>query len=174
MLNYIAISTVPIMILYILIIGIKEKLDIFKLFIEGVTQGLKTIYKIAPYIIAITIAMGLFTKTGALNYLTYPLRPILNFFKIPEEIIPLLVIRPLSGGASTSIVMDIFKNYGPDSISGKIASIIMAGTETTFYTITILLGAVGIKKTRGIFKIGITLDVIISIIAIILVNLHII
>lgn len=174
MLNFLAISAVPLLILYVFFIGIKEKLDIFKLFIEGIFEGLKTVYKISPYIIAITIAIGLFTKTGALEYVTYPIKPVLNFLKVPEEIVPLLVIKPLSGGASTSVVMEIFKNHGPDSISGRIASVIMAGTETTFYTITILLGSIGIKKTRGILKVGIIVDLIVFAVAIVLVNVGII
>lgn len=170
MLNKSISYVVPIMILIIIICGIKDKKDVFKLFIEGVLDGLKIVYHIFPYILAITISMYLLKDTGALNTLLYPLKPLLSRFNIPEDIIPLCIMRPLSGGASTSIVMEIFKNYGPDSVSGKMASIIMGGTETTFYTVTILLGAVNLKKTRGILIAGIFADICAMIVGILLVN----
>lgn len=170
MLNYFIVAIIPLMIFLILIIGIKEKLDILKLFIEGVLDGLKIVYKIFPYILAITIAIGLLKSTGALNLLLYPIKEILIKFNIPSNVIPLCILRPLSGGASMSVLMDIFKESGPDSISGKMASIIMGSTETTFYTITILFGAVGIKKNRGVLIAGLIADFVAIITAIILVN----
>ncbi len=171
MINYIAVSIVPLMILFILLIGIKEKKDIFKLFIEGVLDGLKMIYKIFPYILAITIVIGLFRTTGAMDILTYPFKPLLEKLNIPKDIIPLMFLRPISGGASLTLVMDIFNNNGPDSYAGKIASIIMGGTETTLYCITILLGAVGIKKARGAVVAGLLADTVAIIVAVILVNI---
>ncbi|MNI77724.1 Spore maturation protein B [compost metagenome] len=92
---------------------------------------------------------------------------------VPKDIIPLMILRPLSGGASTSLVMDIFKVSGPDSVSGKIASVIMGGTETTLYTITILLGAVKIKKMRGVLVAGLTSDLIAIATAVIIVKMGI-
>ncbi len=174
MLNYIIMCIVPIMILTIIIIATKEKKDIFKLFIEGVLDGLKTVYNIFPYILAITISIGLLKSTGALNILLYPLKPILLKLGIPEDIIPLCIMRPLSGGASMSVVMDIFNTSGPDSVSGKMASIIMGATETTLYTITILFGAIKLKKIRGVLIAGLIADFVAVVTSIILVNLKII
>lgn len=165
---------IPIFILFIIMIGLKEKLDIFKLFVDGCFEGLKTVYKIFPFILAITILVGLLKSTNALNLLLVPLRPILIKFGIPDDIIPLMIMRPLSGGASMSVIMDIFKTAGPDSISGKMASIIMGATETTLYTITVLFGAVGIKKIRGVLIAGLIADAAAIITAIILVNIGII
>ena len=103
-----------------------------------------------------------------------PLKPVLLKLGIPEDIIPLCIMRPLSGGASMSVVMDIFKNNGPDSISGKMASVIMGATETTIYTITILFGAIKIKKIRGVLIAGLIADLAAIVTAIILVNMKII
>lgn len=158
MLNYIIVSMVPLAILSILVIGIKEKKDIFSLFINGALDGLKTVYNIFPYILAITIAINLLKDTGAMQILLKPLSPILIKLGIPDSIIPLCIMRPLSGGASMSIVMDVFNTYGPDSTAGKIASILMGATETTLYSITILFGAVGIKKLRGTLIAGLLAD----------------
>lgn len=165
---------IPLFILLIIIVGLKEKLDIFKLFVEGCLEGGKTVYKIFPFILAITILVGLLKSTNTLEILLIPLRPLLTLFGIPDDIIPLMIMRPLSGGASTSLIMDIFKNGGPDSISGKMASIIMGATETTLYSITVLFGAVGIKKIRGVLIAGLIADAAAIITAIILVNIGVI
>lgn len=170
MLNYIAISTVPFMIFIILVIGIKEKKDVFRLFIEGAVEGLKLSASIFPYILAITIAIGLFKSTKAIDIVFKPIMPILEALKVPKDIIPLAILRPLSGGASMSLVMDIFKSDGPDSAAGKIASIVMGGTETTLYTITILFGAAKVKKIRGTLAAGLVADFVAIAMSIIIVN----
>ena len=172
--NFIIICIIPLFILLIIIVGLKEKLDIFKLFADGCLDGLKTVYKIFPFILAITILVGLLKSTKALEILLIPLRPVLTTLGIPDDIIPLMIMRPLSGGASMSVIMDIFKTSGPDSISGKMASIIMGATETTLYTITILFGAVKIKKIRGVLIAGLIADAAAIITAIILVNLGVV
>lgn len=174
MIDYITMSTVPVMILLIIIIGVKEKKDVFALFIDGVKEGLKVVLGIFPYILAILIAIGLFRNSGALDLIIKPITPVLNTLGVPKEIVPLCILRPLSGGASMSLVMDIFKNYGVDSISGKIASIIMGGTETTIYCITILFGAVKIKKLRGVLIAGLIADFVVISTAIIIVKLGLI
>lgn len=171
MIDYITMSTVPVMILLIIIIGVKEKKDVFALFIDGVKEGLKMVLGIFPYILAILIAIGLFRNSGALDLIIKPVTPVLNTLGVPKEIVPLCILRPLSGGASMSLVMDIFKNYGVDSISGEIASIIMGGTETTIYCITILFGAVKIKKLRGVLIAGLIADFVVISTAIIIVKL---
>lgn len=171
MLNYVVVSIVPLTIISIIVIGIKEKKDVFKLFIDGVKDGLKVVYNIFPYILAITIAIGLLNKTGAISVIISPIKPILEKLNIPSEILPLCILRPLSGGASMSAVMDIFKEVGPDSKAGKMASVIMSANETTLYTITIFLGAVKIKKVRGILIAGLIADFVATILAIVFVNI---
>lgn len=174
MLNYFIGWIIPMLILVILVVGLRERKDIFKLFTEGVIDGLKTVYNIFPYIMAITIAIGLLKSTGALDILLTPLKPLLTRCGIPEDIVPLFILRPLSGGASMSVVMEILKTSGPDSISGKLASIIMGATETTLYTITILFGAVKIKKIRGVLIAGLIADFAAILVAMVIVNTGII
>ena len=172
MLNYFIAWIIPMLILSILVIGLKEKKDIFKLFTEGVLDGLKTVYNIFPYIMAITIAIGLLKSTSTLDILLIPFKPLLLKCGIPEDIVPLFILRPLSGGASMSVVMDILKTSGPDSLSGKLASVIMGATETTLYTITILFGAVKIKKIRGVLIAGLIADFVAIIVSIIIINIR--
>lgn len=174
MLDYFAVSLIPIMIFIVIIVGIKEKKDVYALFIQGVIEGLKIVYKIFPYVLGITVAIGLLRDTNALNIILSPIMPLLKKLGVPTDIIPLMAFRPLSGAASTSLVMEIFKNSGPDSVSGKMASIIMGGTETTLYTITILFAAAKTKSLRGTLIAGLLADITAIITAIILVNIGII
>lgn len=167
---YVFSAIVPLFIFITIVVALKNKLDILKLFTDGVLEGLKTTLSIFPYILAITIAIVLMQDTGAMNFLISPIKRILVLLGVPESIIPLTVFRPLSGGASMSVVMDIYKRFGPDSIEGKIASIIMGGTETTFYVTTILFGAAKIKKVRGTIVAAIIADLIAVVTAIVLVN----
>ena len=169
---YIFSAVVPLFLLITIVVGIKNKLDVLKLFTEGVTDGLKTVLAIFPYILAITIAITLMQDTGFIEFAIKPVRGILQSLGIPENIVPLAVFRPLSGGASTSVVMDIFKRFGPDSVEGKIASIIMGGTETTFYVTTVLFGAAKIKKVRGTILAAVIADLVAVIMSIILVKIR--
>lgn len=167
---YVFSTIVPVFIVITIYVGIKNKLDLLKLFTEGVLEGLKTVLGIFPYILAITIAITLIRDTGLIAWMIKPLQGTLTALGIPEGIIPLALFRPLSGGASTSVVMDVFKRFGPDSIEGKIASIIMGGTETTFYVTTVLFGAAKVKKVRGTIVAAILADAVAIITSIILVN----
>lgn len=169
---YVFSAIVPAFILITIVFGIKNKLDVLKLFTDGVLEGLKTALGIFPYILAITIAITLLRETGVLTWIIKPMQGILGRLGIPESIIPLALFRPLSGGASTSVVMDIFKRYGTDSIEGKMASVIMGGTETTFYVTTVLFGAAKVKKVRGTIAAAIIADIVAVITAIILVNIE--
>ena len=153
MTNYI----IPIFILLVLIIGIIEKKNIYNLFIDGAKEGLKTVYNIFPYIFAITIISGLLNSTKILK--------IVNVFGIDGELLPLILMKPLSGGASTSIVVDIFKNMGPDSFYGMVASILMASTETTLYVISIISSKVKIKDMKIVIICGLIGDLTAVIVA---------
>lgn len=169
---YIFSTMVPLFVLTIVLYGLKNKVDVLKLFTDGVIEGLKTVLNIFPYIMAITIAITLLQDTGVMDFIVKPMKGLLVILGIPENVVPLLVFRPLSGGASMSVVMDIFKKCGPDSIEGKIASIIMGGTETTFYVTTILFGAAKLKKVRGTIISALIADIIAVTAAVVLVNIQ--
>lgn len=165
---------VPAFILIIFLTAMKEKQDILKLFTDGIIDGLNTVLKIFPHIMAITIAISLLRESGLISFILKPIQSILIKIGVTEGIVPLIVFRPLSGGASTSIVMDIFKTYGVDSIEGKLASVIMGGTETTFYVITLLFGTLKIKKLRGTLIAALFADIVAVATAIILINIKMI
>ena len=156
--NYI----VPIFILIIIIVGIIERKNVYTLFIEGAKDGLKTVYNIFPYIFAITIIAGLINDTKILENI--------SIFGITGNLLPLILMKPLSGGASTSIVVDIFKNVGPDTFVGMVASILMASTETTLYVISILSSKVKIKDLKIVIIAGLIGDLAAIISTMVIVN----
>lgn len=156
--NYI----VPLFILIIILVGIFERRNVYSLFIEGAKEGLKTVYNIFPYIFAITIISGLLNDTKILENI--------SIFGITGNLLPLILMKPLSGGASTSIVVDIFKNIGPDTFIGLVASILMASTETTLYVISILSSKVKIKDLKIVIIAGLIGDLAAVISTIIIVN----
>ena len=164
----------PLFILMVVIIAVVSKKDVLKLFVDGVSEGLVTVVGIFPHILAITIAITLIRETGLLTFVLKPVQGLLINMGVSEGIVPLMLFRPLSGGAATSIAMDIFKIYGPDSYEGKVASIIMGGTETTLYVLTILVGTVKIKKIRGVLISAIIADITAMIVAIVIVNMRLI
>lgn len=151
---------VPIFILLIILVGIIEKKNVYSLFIDGVKEGLKTVYNIFPYIFAITIIAGLLKDTKILENV--------KLFGLDANILPLVIMKPLSGGASTSMVLDIFKNIGPDSFTGLVASILMASTETTLYVISILGSKIKIRDLKIVVICGLIGDIVAVISAILI------
>lgn len=139
---------IPAVLLIILSTGIYKKVKVFDVFVEGAKEGISTILKIAPLLLGLFVSIGIFRASGALDILVYIIKPIAVLLHIPPEIIPLAIIRPISGSASLAVVSDNLKTYGADSFIGKVVSTMMGSTETIFYTLTVYLGAVGIKKIR--------------------------
>lgn len=159
MLTTISTYIIPAFLLVIVLTALLEKLDVFALFVDGVNEGLRTVVKIFPSILAITIAINLLTETKALEVLLKPISYIIALFKVPQAVIPLIILRPISGSASTAMVLDIFAKFGPDSIEGVISSIIMASSETTFYVLAVLFGSIGIKKHTKVTIAAVVADI---------------
>ncbi|MFW6282192.1 MAG: spore maturation protein [bacterium] len=151
--------SIPIIIAIILLYGIVKKVEIYNDFTEGAADGIKTCTNIFPYLLAMILAINLFRASGAMELLVKLFIPISSTLNIPEEVMPLLFLRPLSGSGSLSYTAQIFKEYGPDSYIGKLASTIQGSTETTFYIIAVYFGAIGIKKYRYAVTVGILADI---------------
>lgn len=146
--NYFIISIIPILIGCIVIYGMIKKVKVYECFIEGAKDGLKLCFNIYPYLLAMLIAVGIFRESGALGYFINAVKPIVKFIGLPPEVVPLVMIKPLSGSGAQGVFMDILKQYGADTYIGLIASIIIGSTETIFYTLTVYFGAINIKKVR--------------------------
>ena len=148
MIQYISSAAVPTVILLIIVYGLIEKNKVYDTFLEGAKEGIEIVFRLIPTLVGIFVAVGALRSSGVLDFIIEMIKPITNIFHIPGEIMPLAIIRPISGSASTAIATDIMTKFGVDSHIGLIASTLMGSTETTFYTIAIYTSCVGIKKIK--------------------------
>lgn len=146
--NYLSNLAIPFTILLILTYGLIEKNKVFDTFLDGAKEGIEIVVKIFPTLIGLFVAIGALRYSGILDFIIKLIYPIVDFFKIPTEIMPLAILRPISGSASIAIGSDVMTQYGVDSKLGLIASTIMGSTETTLYTIAVYTSIVGVKKIR--------------------------
>lgn len=148
MINIISISIIPLIVAGILISGFIKKVPVYDCFVEGAKEGLKSSVKIIPPLIAIFIAIGLFRRSGAMEIIIKMLSPVGNLMGVPEEVMPLFIIKPISGSASLAVLKDIIASNGPDSFIGRVASTMMGSAETIVYTMAVYFGAIGVKNSR--------------------------
>ena len=157
--NYISSSAIPVIISIIILWGLKEKTKVFDNFLEEAKEGVEIVFKMFPTLVGIFLAVGALRTSGIIDLIINLISPITKLLDIPSQIMPLAILRPISGSASMAVAVDIMQNYGVDTLIGIITSTIMGSTETTFYTIAIYTSAVGIKKTRGILFAALAADV---------------
>ena len=158
--NYISTIAIPAIILIIIFYSDLEKNKVYDIFIDGAKEGTKIVYNIFPTLIGLFVAVGALRNSGIIDLIINLISPIIEKINIPREIMPLAILRPISGSASMAIATDIMNNYGVDSTVGKIASVIMGSTETTLYTIAIYTSCIKIKNTRGILFAALAGDII--------------
>ena len=156
--DYFAIFILPVFIVGLPLYGLLRRVKVYEEFVEGAKEGFKVAVMIIPYLVAILFAIGMFRASGALDFLTDALRPILGAIGFPPEVLPMAIIRPLTGSGSAAIVAEMIETYGEDSILVKMAGVIFGSTETTFYVIAVYFGAVNIKNTRHAVPAGLTAD----------------
>ena len=158
--NYISNVAMPLMLGFIVLNGLRDKISVFDIFFKGAKDGIKIMITIFPTLIGLFLAISMLKNSGVIEFLIQIISPILNILKFPNEIVPLAVLRPISGSASMAIATDIMSVNGVDSFIGKAASVIMGSTETTLYTIAIYTGALKIKNTRKIIIAALAADVV--------------
>ncbi|GAB6168646.1 spore maturation protein [Clostridium carnis] len=148
MFEYFTKSIIPIIVVLIITYGMFKGKKVYEWFIEGAKEGLQVCLNIFPYLLAMIVAVHIFRESKLLDMLNNLIAPTAGVIGLPKEVIPLVLIKPLSGSGAMGILTDILNTYGPDTAIGLIASVIMGTTETIFYTITVYFGAVQIKKIR--------------------------
>ncbi|MBE6066280.1 spore maturation protein [Clostridium sp. BSD9I1] len=151
--------------------GVIKKVEVYNCFVEGAKDGLKICLRIFPYLLAMILAVSVLREAKILDFITQISNPLLKYVGIPGEILPLLLIKPLSGSGALGVFTDVLTTYGPDSFVGRVASTIMGSTETIFYTVTIYFGAVGVKKIRHTLWAAILADLTAAIMAVVTVKL---
>ena len=158
--QFLSSSAIPIVIAIIVIYGLLEKNKVYDTFVEGAKEGMEIVVKLFPTLLGLFIAIGALRSSGVLDCIIQFISPITNVLHIPSEIMPLAILRPISGSASTAVATDIMNNFAVDSKIGLIASTIMGSTETTFYTIAIYTSCVGIKKIRFVLACALLGDLV--------------
>lgn len=143
---------IPMIIAVIMTYGIIKGVDVYGEFINGAKDGIKTAFKILPYLIAIFFAINLFRKSGAEEFIINIISPVADLIKFPPQLLSLVIIRPLSGGGAYGIVKNLIDSYGADSYIGRCAAVMMGSAETIFYTAAVYFGAIGVKETRYTIK----------------------
>ena len=165
--DIVSLWTLPIIILIILTTAIIRKIPIYETFIEGAKDGVKVSINIIPYLTAIIVAISMLRASGAIASFANILSPILNKISMPADILPLAIVRSLSGSAALGVFSDIISTHDINSYTSKLAAIMLGSSETTFYVLTVYFGAVGIKKYRYALLTGLSADFIGIVMAII-------
>jgi len=156
--NILVLFILPVIIVGIVSYGMVKKVAIYEEFVVGAKDGFDIAVRIIPYLVAILFAIGMFRASGAMDWMILGLRPVLGFFGFPAEVLPMAIIRPLTGSGSVGVMADMIATYGEDSIFVKMAGTMFGSTETTFYVIAVYFGAVGVRKTRYAIQAGLIAD----------------
>jgi len=139
---------VPLIFVFVIFYGYSKKVEIYDVFVEGAKDGLKTVLQILPTLIGLMVAVGILRASGALSFLEKAVSPLADAVGYPKETVPLTFMRLISSSASTGILLDLYKTFGPDSFIGRFVSVMMSSTETIAYTMSIYFISVKITKTR--------------------------
>ena len=145
---YLSDSMIPLVLILVTGYGLLQKVDIFDAFIEGAVDGFKTVYKILPTLIGLMIAIGILRESGTLGYVATVIAPLTERLHFPSELVPLVTVKMFSSSAATSLLLDIYKQFGPDSRLGVLASVLMSCSETIFYTMSVYFMTARVTKTR--------------------------
>lgn len=152
--TYISSIIIPLMILGVILYALKKKVAIYDVFLEGAKESFEMAFRMFPCLLAMIIGVNIFLKS---NIITDVFR-FISF--IPNEIIPMMLMRPISGTSSLAILTNIYESFGPDGFLGTLASFIQGSTDTTFYVLTLYFGSIGIKKIRYALWAGLFADLV--------------
>jgi spore maturation protein SpmA len=158
--NAVSLLSIPFLLSFFPLYAMLRRVKIYEEFVEGAKDGFKTSVMIIPYLVAILVAIGMFREAGGIEMVTKVIRPALDAVGFPSELVPMALVRPLSGSGTLGLFSDIVKEFGPDSLLARTAGTIFGSTETTFYVIAVYFGAVGVKRTRHAIPAGLIADAV--------------
>jgi len=149
---------VPLLLAGIPAYALTRKVKVYPAFVEGAKEGFQVAVRIIPSLVAILVALGMLRASGALDAFAALVGPATERLGIPPSVLPMVLVRPLSGGGALGVVGDVLKAEGPDSYAGRLASVMMGSTETTFYVLAVYMGAVGVSRYRQALPAGLLAD----------------
>ncbi len=154
----VSVFVIPAVLVAFPIYGLYKRVPVYEAFVDGAKEGFQVAVRIIPYLVAILFAIGMFRASGAMDFMTDVLRPVLALIGFPAEVLPMAILRPLSGSGSAALVAEMIRTYGEDSILVKMAAVMYGSSETTFYVVAVYFGAVNIRRTRHAIGAGLTAD----------------
>jgi spore maturation protein B len=169
--DVLSILAIPALVFFIVAYGAIKKVKIYEVFVEGAKEGFHVAVRIIPYLVAILVAIGVFSAGGAMELLSRLIAPVTNFIGMPPETLPMALIRPLSGSGALGVMSETINTYGADSLIGRMVSVMMGSGETTFYVLAVYFGSVSISKTRHAVAAGIVADIVAILMSVWLTNL---
>jgi len=169
--EWLSILAIPIMFTAFLGYGYIKKVKVYEVFVEGAKEGFNVGVKIIPYLVAMLVAISMFRESGAIDLLKIIISPLTDLVGMNSELLPMALMRPLSGSGSLGVMTELMNTHGVDSLIGFTASTMYGSTETTFYVIAVYFGAVGVRKTRYAISAGLIADVAGLITAVFICNL---
>lgn len=158
-LNVISKWAIPFLLFIIPVYGLIKKVPVYEAFVEGAEEGFTTAVKIIPFLVGMMVAISVFRASGAMEYFGTALDPVTSKIGAPSEILPLAIMRPLSGSGVLGLATELMRIYGPDSFIGRLASVMQGSTDTTFFVLTVYFGSVGIKKYKYSIVTGLAADI---------------
>jgi spore maturation protein B len=158
--NAVALLAIPFLVAFFPLYAALRRIPVYEEFVEGAKEGFHVGVRLIPFLVAMLLAIGMFRGAGGVDLLTGALRPVLNFVGFPPELLPMGLMRPLSGSATLAIFSDLVKAHGADSLLARMGGTLFGSTETTFYVIVIYFGAVTVKRTRHAVPAGLIADAV--------------
>jgi len=156
--EWLSILAIPLIIFLFIGYGYLKKIKVYEVFVEGAKEGFNVGVKIIPYLVAMLVAIAMFRESGAIEMLKFIMAPITDLIGMDSELLPMALMRPLSGSGSLGVMTELMNTHGVDSLIGFTASTMFGSTETTFYVVAVYFGAVGIRRTRYAITAGLLAD----------------
>jgi spore maturation protein B len=157
---------IPVLLVGIPLVGIIRKVKVYDVFIEGAKEGFEVAIRIIPFLVGILVAIGMFRGSGAMDLLMAGLRPLVAFTGFPAELVPLAILRSLTGSGSLAFTTDLIKTHGADSLIARMAATMYGSSETTFYVLAVYFGSVGVRRTRHAVPVALIGDLVAAIAAV--------
>jgi len=167
-LDAISLWAMPVLLVAIPFVGLLRGIKVYDVFIEGAKEGFDVAVRIIPFLVGILVAIGMFRGSGAMDLLMAALRPLVASTGFPAELVPLTILRSLTGSGSLAFTTDLIKTYGPDSVIGRMAATLYGSSETTFYVLAVYFGAVGVRRTRHAVAAALIGDLVAAIAAVVI------
>lgn len=156
----------------IVVFGLIKRVPVFDIFLKGAKEGMQILYSIAPTIIGLVFAVDLLRSSGAIDAICNFTEPVADYLGFPKEIVPMVLLRPVSGSGSTALLTSLYEQCGPDSFAGRVASVLAGSSETTFYAIAMYFGCIKVKKIRHTLFAAIIADITAAVMSVLTVRIY--